>query len=97
MNSKVEVKHARHYASDGCYEPMMVGKNWFTLGGLPTLQPLECTLNQGRTYFDAGTFFFTGKNTSFNSPPANEIKCFTQLKELYFEHYKYLIKKTLYG
>ena len=71
MNSRVDIKHARHYACDGCYEPMFVGRNWFTLGGLPTLTPLECTLNQGRTYFDAGTYFLTGKNHSFNSRPAS--------------------------
>lgn len=71
MDSTVDIKDARHYASDGCYEPMMVGKNWFTLGGFPTLTPLECTLNQGRTYYDAGTLYLTGKNHSFNSRPAH--------------------------
>ena len=35
-DSEIKLADARDYACDGCYEPQIVGKNWFTLGGFPT-------------------------------------------------------------
>jgi pyruvate-formate lyase len=34
-DSEIALEDARNYACDGCYEPQIVGKNWFTLGGFP--------------------------------------------------------------
>ena len=89
--SEVSLASARNYACDGCYEPMFVGQNWFSIGGgMPTLNPLECTLNQGRTYSSAGSAFLRGQNHSFRSRPAAEIESFEDLLDLYFEHFYWL-------
>jgi len=95
--SEVSLRSARNYASDGCYEPMFVGQNWFTLGGFSTLDPLECALNQGRLYASAGPVFLRGQNHSFRSQPPGEIKSFEELLELYFQHFYCLVAKALDG
>jgi Dyp-type peroxidase family len=96
-NSQVALASARNYGCDGCYEPMFVGQNWFTLGGFTTLNPLECALNQGRLYASAGPAYLEGQNLSFRSRPAAEIKSFDELLELYFEHFYWLCAKALDG
>ena len=95
--SEVSLASARNYACDGCYEPMFVGQNWFTLGGFSTLNPLECALNQGRLYASAGPAYLRGQNHSFRSSPAAEINSFEDLLELYFKHFYWLCAKSLNG
>ncbi len=56
--SEITLEDARNYACDGCYEPQIVGKNWFTLGGVLTLQALEAALNQGKSWLTAVTDVF---------------------------------------
>jgi len=82
-------EHARNYACDGCYEPMFVGRNWFMLGGFPTLVPLEYALNQGRSMLSAGPTFLQGKVESFRSPPASEIATFDDLLDLFYRHFQW--------
>jgi len=96
-NSKVSLASARNYACDGCYEPMFVGQNWFTLGGFSTLNPLECALNQGRLYASAGPVFLLGQNHSYRSKPPTEIESFDELVELYLDHFYKLWAKALNG
>ena len=96
-NSTVSLASARNYACDGCYEPMFVGQNWFTLGGFSTLDPLECALNQGRLYASAGPVFLMGQNHSFRSKPPTEIESFKELVDLYLEHFYLLWAKALNG
>lgn len=95
--SEVSLASARNYACDGCYEPMFVGQNWFTLGGFSTLDPLECALNQGRLYSSAGPVFLMGQNHSFRSKPPTEINSFEELVDLYLEHFYKLCAKALNG
>ncbi|MCH7736744.1 MAG: Dyp-type peroxidase [Chloroflexi bacterium] len=96
-NSTVSLASARNYACDGCYEPMFVGENWFTLGGFSTLDPLECALNQGRLYASAGPVYLLGQNHSFRSKSPVEIKTFNELVDLYFQHFYQLCAKALDG
>ena len=96
-SSEVSLKSARNYACDGCYEPMFVGQNWFTLGGFSTLDPLECALNQGRLYASAGPAYLMGQNHSFRSRPPSQIESFGDLVELYLEHFYLLCAKALDG
>lgn len=93
--SEVSLESARNYACDGCYEPMFVGQNWFTLGGFSTLQPLECALNQGRLYASAGPVYLRGQNHSFRSKPPGQIESFDELLELYFDHFYWLVARAL--
>ena len=96
-NPAVEMRSAQNYACDGCYEPQFPGENWFSLGGFSTLQPLECALNQGRTYSSAGQSYLFGKTTSLTTKPADQISSFNELKELYFQHFEWLNRKAFNG
>lgn len=96
-NSAVTMKSAQNYACDGCYEPQFPGENWFSLGGFSTLQPLECALNQGRTYSSAGQSYLFGQNVSLNSKPADQIKSFDELVKIYFQHFELLNRKAFNG
>lgn len=96
-NPAVTMKSAQNYACDGCYEPQFPGENWFSLGGFSTLQPLECALNQGRTYSSAGQSYLFGQTVSLNSKPADQIKSFDELLRIYFEHFELLNRKAFNG
>ncbi len=96
-NSNVTLKDARDYACDGCYEPQIVGKNWFTLGGFVTLQALEAALNQGKTWLSAGPMYFRGQRVSFTSKPAREIESFEELVKLFIKHLHWIYAKQANG
>ncbi|KFA91630.1 Dyp-type peroxidase [Archangium violaceum] len=95
--SEVALEAARDYACDGCYEPQLVGKNWFTLGGMSSLQPLEAALNQGKSWTTAGPMYFRGQRVSFTSPHPKDIRTFEQLLELFFEHLRWMYAKQVDG
>lgn len=96
-NSTVSLKSARNYACDGCYEPQFPGENWFALGGMNTLQPLELALNKGRTYASAGMGYLRGQTISFTSPDPAEIKSFDELYQLYLKHFEWNNRKSAQG
>ncbi|XZF15231.1 Dyp-type peroxidase [Chitinophagaceae bacterium MMS25-I14] len=96
-NSAVSMQSAQNYACDGCYEPQFPGENWFSLGGFSTLQPLECALNQGRTYSSAGQAYLFGQVVSLNTKPADQIKSFDELVDIYFQHFNLLNRKAFNG
>ncbi|MFP2929611.1 Dyp-type peroxidase [Pyxidicoccus sp. 3LG] len=95
--SEVVLQAARDYACDGCYEPQLVGQNWFTLGGMTALSPLEAALNQGKSWSTAGPMYFRGQRVSFTSPPPTEIVTFEQLQELFFQHLSWMYAKQVDG
>jgi Dyp-type peroxidase family len=95
--SEVSLTAARDYACDGCYEPQFTGQNWFTLGGLVTLLPLEAALNQGKSWASAGPMYFRGQRISFTSPPPGEITSFQQLEELFFKHLRWMYARQTDG
>jgi hypothetical protein len=95
--SEVALQAARDYACDGCYEPQLVGQNWFTLGGMSALQPLEAALNQGKSWTTAGPMYFRGQRVSVNSPPPKEIRSFEHLLELFFMHLSWMYAKQVDG
>ncbi|WP_175858006.1 Dyp-type peroxidase [Burkholderia anthina] len=95
--SDVEMKSAQNYACDGCYEPQFPGENWFSLGGFSTLQPLECALNQGRTYSSAGQSYLFGQTVSLTTRPAEQIESFDALLALYRQHFEWINRKAFNG
>jgi Dyp-type peroxidase family len=96
-NSQVSMQSAQNYACDGCYEPQFPGENWFSLGGFSTLQPLECALNQGRTYSSAGQSYLFGQTVSLTTRPPDQIKSFEELLALYQQHFELLNRKAFNG
>ncbi|MDI3288747.1 Dyp-type peroxidase [Polyangium sp. 15x6] len=97
FDSKVELSHARDYACDGCYEPQLSGRSWFTLGGLTLPQVLEMALNQGMTWASAGPVWFRGQRQSFTSKAVKGIRSFEELCELFFEHMRFSYAKQVDG
>ena len=95
--SRVTLRDARDYASDGCYEPQLAGTSWFTLGGITSTLPLEAALNQGKAWQSAGPVWFRGQKVSFTSEPAREIDSFDRLLELYFKHLRWMYAKQADG
>ncbi|AOS64039.1 Dyp-type peroxidase [Actinoalloteichus hymeniacidonis] len=95
--SDVPLSVARDYACDGCYEPQFIGKNWFTLGGINTLQVLEASLNQGKSWLTAGPMYFRGQRVSFSSPKPSEITTFDEVLELFFTHLFWMYAKQADG
>ncbi len=89
-DSAVELAAARDYACDGCYEPQFTGRNWFTLGGVITLQALEAALNRGKAWATAGPMYFRGQKVSFMSDAPAKITCYEQLEELFFRHLRWM-------
>lgn len=97
FRSEVALSAARDYACDGCYEPQLSGKNWFTLGGMATPAALEAALNQGKSWLLAGPVWFRGQRISFTSKPAREIRTFNELVDLYFLHLHWMYAKQVDG
>ncbi|ASO20342.1 Dyp-type peroxidase family [Actinoalloteichus hoggarensis] len=95
--STVPLSVARDYACDGCYEPQFVGKNWFTLGNVNTLQVLEATLNQGKSWLTAGPMYFRGQRVSFTSPKPTRISSFDEVQDLFFTHLSWMYAKQADG
>jgi pyruvate-formate lyase len=89
----VDLVAARDYACDGCYEPQFVGRNWFTLGGVITLQSLEAALNRGKSWATAGPMYFRGQRVSFTSQAPTEITSYEQLEDLFFEHFRWMFAR----
>jgi len=106
-NSTVSLTDARDYACDGCYEPQFAGKNWFSLGGITTLKPLECAMNGGRTYSTAGPGYLRGIKESYLDEPQEDITLFGEIPEhsfvedpktfleLYFAHFEILYTSSV--
>jgi len=95
--SRVTLRDARDYASDGCYEPQLAGTSWFTLGGMVSTLPLEAALNQGKAWQTAGPVWFRGQKVSFTSEPARDIDSFDRVLELYFKHLRWMYAKQADG
>lgn len=88
--STVELVAARDYACDGCYEPQFTGRNWFTLGGVITLQALEAALNRGKSWASAGPMYFRGQKVSFMSEDPARITSYARVEELFIEHLRWM-------
>ncbi|MCV6587669.1 MAG: Dyp-type peroxidase [Marinobacterium sp.] len=96
-NSTVSLASAVNYACDGCYEPQFPGENWFSLGGLNTLEPLECALNRGRKYASAGMGYLRGQVASFTSKDPAQIESFEELTALFLKHFDWMNRRGAAG
>jgi Dyp-type peroxidase family len=93
--SEVPLRVARDYACDGCYEPQFTGQNWFTIGGLNTVQVLEATLNQGKSWLTAGPMWFRGQKISFTSVNPKDLREFDDVVELFCRHLSWMYAKQV--
>lgn len=82
----VELKSARNYACDGCFETMYAGETEFAFGFVPAMAALEKSLNRGATIGAAGPIHLRGSNDGWRTPPPEEIKSFDELRSIMKEH-----------
>jgi pyruvate-formate lyase len=82
----VELKSARNYACDGCFETMFAGETEFSFGFVPAMAALEKSLNRGATIGAAGAIHLRGNNDGWRTPPAEEINSFEELTAIMRKH-----------
>ncbi|HKR02822.1 MAG TPA: pyruvate formate lyase family protein [Pyrinomonadaceae bacterium] len=82
----VELKSARNYACDGCFETMFAGETEFSFGFVAAMAALEKSLNRGATIGAAGPIHLRGSNDGWRTPPAEEIKSFDELRAIMKKH-----------
>ena len=54
-NSMITTAHSRDIVCDGCYEVLVAGHSEFAFSYIPVSDAIEMALNQGRTYYAAGS------------------------------------------
>ncbi|KAL8803052.1 MAG: hypothetical protein Q9182_003422 [Xanthomendoza sp. 2 TL-2023] len=86
----VEVRWARDWGADGCFEPMPAGATEFAFINVMPLLALEQTINEGATYAAAGSEHFRGLKASFRPPMADSIKSFEEMQEIFLEQLRWL-------
>lgn len=87
----LQLEDARDYTCDGCYEPIIPGKTEWAFSYVPLLPFVGMTMNQGATIEGAGPIHLNGLKSSWNSPPAAEIKSFDHFMDIFYTHWKWAI------
>ncbi len=82
----VDLKSARNYACDGCYEALFAGETEFTFIYVPGVDVLEKALNSGAGFGGAGPSSLRGTKLSYRTAGAADIQDFEQFFEIMEEH-----------
>lgn len=93
----VELKSARNYACDGCYETIFAGETEFSFIYIPAVDVLEKTLNSGAGFAFSGSTYLRGTKSSFRTPPADRIRDFDHFYEIMEEHIWLSLNRQLSG
>ena len=93
----VELKSARNYACDGCYEALFAGETEFTFIYVPGVDVLEKALNGGAGFAAAGPQNLRGSKFSFRTAEADDIKSFGQLYTIMEDHIWLAVNRSLGG
>ncbi|MDB2439459.1 pyruvate formate lyase family protein [Hellea sp.] len=93
----VELRAARNYACDGCYETHFPGETEFSFIYVPGLDVLEKALNSGAGFGSSGGVNLRGSKGSFRTKPASEIQSFEEFYAILEEHIWLGINRTLSG
>lgn len=88
---------ARDWCADGCWEPIFFGATEFGLIYTPATPALECAINEGMTYVNAGPTYLAGGTASFRSPPAYKITSFEEFLAIFYRHYQWMAGSTMQG
>jgi pyruvate-formate lyase len=95
FGAPINLRDARDYCADGCWEPIIQGQTEFGLCYTPVMNALEAALNRGATYIQAGSTYLRGANISFPSPRAEDIVDFNQFLDIFYTHYRWLAAQTM--
>ena len=93
----VELKSARNYACDGCYETLFAGETEFSFGFVSALDILEKSLNSGAGLASAGGTFLRGSKNSLRTKQAVDIQSFEELWGILEQHLTLGCHKFLHG
>ena len=93
----VELKSARNYACDGCYETHFPGETEFSFIYIPGLDVLEKALNSGAGFSGSGPMNLRGSKGSFRTAPASEIESFEAFYAILEQHIWLGVNRTLSG
>ncbi|MEM6484179.1 MAG: pyruvate formate lyase family protein [Pseudomonadota bacterium] len=77
----VELRSARNYACDGCYETLFQGETEFSFFFTPAIDCLERALNTGASIGAAGPIYLRGSKGGIRTPLANTFEDFTTFYE----------------
>lgn len=93
----VELKSARNYACDGCYETIFPGETEFSFIYVPAVDVLEKALNSGAGFGASGSTYLRGFKGSFRTPPADQIQSFDALIAIIDQHIWLNVNRQLAG
>jgi len=93
----VELKSARNYACDGCYETLFAGETEFSFGFVGALDVLEKTLNSGAGFGVSGPTYLRGSKSSSRTKSAASIGNFDEFWEILEKHMVLGCHKFLQG
>lgn len=82
----VELRSAKNYACDGCYETLFAGETEFSFAVIGAMDAIEKALNQGSQLGGAGEIHLRGRKSSFRTPEASKIGDFEQFWEIMEQH-----------
>ncbi|HYC30377.1 MAG TPA: pyruvate formate lyase family protein, partial [Chitinophagaceae bacterium] len=93
----VELKSARNYACDGCYETLFAGETEFSFGFVSALDILEKSLNSGAGFAFSGSTNLRGSKSSYRSKNAVAIKSFDEFWQVLEKHLLLGCHRFLHG
>lgn len=93
----VELKSARNYACDGCYETLFAGETEFSFGFVGALDVLEKTLNSGAGFAFSGSTFLRGSKASLRTKQAKDLSTFDEFWSIFEQHLLLGCHKFLHG
>lgn len=93
----VELKSARNYACDGCYETLFAGETEFSFGFVGALDVLEKALNSGAGFGSSGSTFLRGSKGSYRTNQAAKINSFDDFWAILEKHISLGCHKFLQG
>ncbi|WP_316846514.1 pyruvate formate lyase family protein [Pedobacter psychrodurus] len=79
----VELKSARNYACDGCYETLFAGETEFSFGFVGALDILEKTLNSGAGFGASGATYLRGSKAGLRTKQAQNIQTYHEFWEIF--------------
>lgn len=83
---RVELRSARNYACDGCFETVFAGETEFSFGFVPAVDLLEKTLNRGAAIGTAGPVHLRGSKSSWRTPPAGRLATYPDFRREFARH-----------
>ncbi|HEX9511537.1 MAG TPA: pyruvate formate lyase family protein [Puia sp.] len=93
----VELRSARNYACDGCYETLFAGETEFSFGFVGALDVLEKALNSGAGFAASGSTYLRGSKGSYRTPPAAAVIHFEEFWSILNRHILLGCHKFLHG